>query len=109
MAIKTINRVLSVIDTKKNLENLLDFVLIKMKFVSYAEKKYLPETIKSYFRSLGHSYSFFLSEKPDEIPVNSELVTQAEERETMVIFLQKIKPIKEMGKAGGGRPVYPFA
>ena len=80
MAIKTINRVFSVIDAKKNLENLLDFVLFKEKFVSYAKKKYSPATIKSYFTSLGHFYSFFLSEKPDEIPVSSELVTQVKER-----------------------------
>ena len=43
-------------------------------------QKYSPATIKSYFTSLGHFYSFFLSEKPHEIPVSSELVTQVKER-----------------------------
>ena len=79
-AIKTINRVLSVIDPEKKLENLLDFVLIKEKILKLCWKRYWPETIKSYFTSLGHFYSFLLSEKPDEIQVSSELVTQVKER-----------------------------
>ena len=34
----------------------------------------------SYFTSLGHFYSFLLSEKQDEIPVSNELMTQVKER-----------------------------
>ena len=52
----------------------------RRKCLSYAEKKYWSETIKSYFTSLWHFYSFLLSEKPDEIQVSSELVTQVKER-----------------------------
>ena len=75
-----VNRILFVIDTDKNVESLLDFAVIKEKFVTYAEEKYVPETIKSYFTSLGHFYSFLLSENPKEIEVNCELVAQVRER-----------------------------
>ena len=72
-----ISRILSVIDTEKKAESLLDLTLLKEKFVTHAEEKYLPETIKSYFTSLKHFYSFLLSEKPKDIEVSSEVVTQA--------------------------------
>lgn len=75
-----INRILSVIDTDKKVESLLDLTLLKEKFVTQAEKKYLPETIKSYFTSLKHFCSFLLSERPKDIEVKSELVTQGREK-----------------------------
>ena len=43
-----VNRILSVIDNDRNVESLLDFAVIKEKFVKYAQEKYVPETIKSY-------------------------------------------------------------
>ena len=75
-----INRILSVIDTDKKVESLLDLTLLKEKFVTQAEEKYLPETIKSYFTSLKHFCSFLLSERPKDIEVKSELVTQVREK-----------------------------
>ena len=75
-----ITRILSVIDTDKKVESLLDLTLLKEKFVTYAEEKYLPETIKSYFTSLKHFYSFLLSERPDNVEVRSELVIQVWEK-----------------------------
>ena len=75
-----INRILSVIDTDKKVESLLNLTLLKEKFVAYAEEKYLPKTIKSYFTSLKHFYSFLLSERPNDIEVRTELVTQVWEK-----------------------------
>ena len=75
-----ISRILSVIDTDQKAESLLDLTLLKEKFVTHAEEKYLPETIKSYFTSLKHFYSFLLSERPKDIEVSSELVTQVREK-----------------------------
>ena len=49
-----IKRVVSVIDTDKKAASLLDFNLVKEKFVKYAEEKYVPETIKSYLTSIQH-------------------------------------------------------
>lgn len=73
-------RILWVIDTDKTVESLLDLTLLKEKFVKYAEGKYVPETIKSYFTSLQHFYSSLLSEKPNEIAASSVLVTQLREK-----------------------------
>ena len=75
-----VKRILCVIDTDKKTESLLDLTLLKGKFVKYAEEKYVPETIKSYFTSLQHFYSFLLSEKPNEIAASSVLVTQLTEK-----------------------------
>ena len=48
-------------------------------FVKYAERKYVPQTIKSYFMSLRHFYSYVLAEKP-VIDATTELVTQMMEK-----------------------------
>ena len=75
-----IKRILSVIDADKNIASLLDFTLLKDKFIKYAEERYVAETIKSYLTSIQHFYTFLLSEKPEEIKASSELITQMSEK-----------------------------
>lgn len=75
-----IKRILLVIDSDKKVSSLLDFSLLKEKFVKYAEEKYVAETIKSYLTSLQHFYTFLLSEKPKEVTASCELISQLREK-----------------------------
>ncbi|XP_068689985.1 uncharacterized protein [Montipora foliosa] len=75
-----VKRILFVIDIDKKVSSLLDFGLLKEKFVKHAEEKYVAETIKSYLTSLQHFYSFLLSEKPKEITASCELISQLREK-----------------------------
>ena len=75
-----INRILSVIDADKNIASLMDFTLLKERFIKYAEERCVAETIKSFLTSIQHFYSFLLSEKPEEIKASSELITQMSEK-----------------------------
>ena len=62
-----IKRILFVIDLDKKVSSLLDFGLLKEKFVKHAEEKYVAETIKSYLTSLQHFYSYLLSESQKKL------------------------------------------
>lgn len=75
-----IKRILLVIDSDKKVSSLLDFSLLKEKFVKYAEEKYVAETIKSYLTSLQHFYTFLLSEKPKEVTASCKLISQLREK-----------------------------
>ena len=77
--VSQIKNILSLIDAERRLTSLFDCSLLNDKFVKYAEQKYLPQTIKSYFMSLHHFYSYVLTEKP-EIDATTKLVTQMVEK-----------------------------
>ena len=77
--VSQIKNFLSLIDTERRVTSLFDCSLLNEKFVKYAEQKYVPQTIKSYFMSLRHFYSYVLAEKP-VIDATTELVTQMMEK-----------------------------
>lgn len=77
--VSQVKNILSLIDAERRVTSLLDCSLLNDKFVKYAEQKYVPQTIKSYFMSLRHFYSYVLAEKP-EIDATTELVTQMMEK-----------------------------
>ncbi|XP_027055160.1 uncharacterized protein LOC113682204 [Pocillopora damicornis] len=77
--VSQIKNILSLIDAERRVMSLFDCSLLNDKFVKYAEQKYVPQTIKSYFMSLRHFYSYVLAEKP-VIDATTELVTQMIEK-----------------------------
>ena len=77
--VSQIKNILSLIDAERRVTSLFDCSLLKNKFVKCAEQKYVPQTIKSYFMSLRHFYSYVLAEKP-VIDITTELVTQMMEK-----------------------------
>lgn len=77
--VSQIKNILSLIDAERRVMSLFDCSLLNEKFVKYAEQKYVPQTIKSYFMSLRHFYSYVLAEKP-VIDATTELVTQMMEK-----------------------------
>ena len=77
--VSQVKNILSLIDAERRVTSLFDCSLLNDKFVKYAEQKYVPQTIKSYFMSLRHFYSYVLAEKP-EIDATTELVTQMMEK-----------------------------
>ena len=70
-----INKMLAVIDPKKDLASLFDKKLIRDTFLKeHAENAYKPDTIKSYLLSLRYYCSFVLTERPDAVRVNEASV-----------------------------------
>ena len=97
-----IKRILLVIDSDKKVSSLLDFSLLKEKFVKYAEEKYVAETIQSYLTSLQHFYTSLLSGKPKEVRASCELISQLRENEEIVYILQTFKLETKVGEDGRG-------
>ena len=85
---------LKAIDNSENLKSLFDLKLIGQVFLNghVKEKKYEAGTIKSYLMSLGHFYSFVLSDKPDSININLLDVSSYREKVKMWSASYKREP-----------------
>ena len=76
-----VNKMLAVIDPKKDLASIFDKKLIRDTFLkNHAENAYKPDTIKSYLLSLRYFCSFVLTENPDAVNVNEATVHLIDEK-----------------------------
>ena len=76
-----LRKVLEQTGQQENPNALLDFKLIRDKFVTeYAEVHYEAQTIKSYIMSIRHFLSFVLSEEPNEISATKDQIVTLEEK-----------------------------
>ena len=83
-----INKMLAVIDPKKNLASLFDRKLIRDAFLrNHAENAYKPDTIKSYLLSLRYFCSFVFTERPDAVSVNEASVHVIDEMAKKLCFV----------------------